>query len=378
MKVLDPHQRDAADRPDTEALMKEANRHKRRRRLAVVVFAIVAIAGAALGIAGVVTRGAPTHPVASRPSASTAARPPAGRIVTLELAGPLALAPNGALYVVDEQRHEVLVRLANGRFRVVAGDGKYGFSGDGGPATKAVLSDVSDIAFGPGGSLYIADGGRVRVVNAAGTIRTVAGDGDTGSVANGSPALSAPLGSLSSTAFSPSGALYLATSSQLLRLTASGSLDTVRAFVPSGPSRGQFIPGDYASIAVDAHGDIDVGSDYTGWSVYEIAPDGVATHLGYARRSGGSAPVLSLAPGGVVEADNGSSVLRIEGNRLATSYIFNNVPGTDWFTLSDFAVASNGTLFADDIGGGGFQQYQQLVSVVHDHVALLWHRRNPA
>jgi hypothetical protein len=86
--------------------------------------------------------------------------------------------------------------------------------------------------------------------------------------------------------------------------------------------------------------------------------------------------VLVLGPGGVVEADNASSIVRIEGDRLVTSYTFNNVPGTDWFTLTYFAVAANGTVYADDIGGGGFQRYQQLASVVHDHVAVLWQHRN--
>lgn len=101
--------------------------------------------------------------------------------------------------------------------RVVAGDGRAGLSGDGGPATKAALSYVSDITFGRGGDLYMADGGRVRVVNTAGIITTIAGDGISGTVANGTAALSAPLISLSSIAFSPSGELYLATASQLLR-----------------------------------------------------------------------------------------------------------------------------------------------------------------
>ena len=60
---------------------------------------------------------------------------PTGSVTTLELAGPLAVAPDGLLFVVDEARHEVLVRLPDGTFRVVAGDGKSGFSGDGGKAS---------------------------------------------------------------------------------------------------------------------------------------------------------------------------------------------------------------------------------------------------
>jgi hypothetical protein len=210
-----------------------------------------------------------------------------------------------------------------------------------------------------------------------GAFVSVANGTNNGSVASGTSALLASLASLSSIALGPNGELYLATFSQLLRLTAAGRLVTIRAVIPSGLSRGKFIPGDYAHIAVEAHGDIYVGSGFTGWSVYRVTPTGVASDLGYARRSGGSASVLSLGPGGVVEADNGMSIVRTKGNKLVTSYTFNNVPGTDWFTLTYFVVAPNGTRYADDIGGGGFQRYQQLTSVVHDRVAVLWQHRNP-
>jgi hypothetical protein len=340
----------------------------------LVIIAIVVIAGASTAVA-LITNRAAAKSVASPLSKPTVAGPPMGRIVSLKLAGPLASSPSGALFVVDEQRHEVLVRLTNGQFRVVAGDGRAGFSGDGGPATKAALSNVSDITFGRGGDLYMADGGRVRVVNTAGIITTIARDGVSGTVANGTAALSAPLISLSSIAFSPSGELYLATASQLLRLAPNNKLVTVRAVVRSGPRPGRFIPGEDASIALNANGDVDVGSDYTGWSIYKVGHDGVASYLGYARRSGGNVVVLQRGPGDVVEAGSASSIVRIEGNRLVRSYLLDHVPGTGWFTLTYFAVAPNGTLYADDIGDGGFQPYQQIASVVNNHVAVLWQHR---
>jgi hypothetical protein len=99
------------------------------------------------------------------------------------------------LFVVDERHHQVVVRLADGQYRAVAGDGRDGLVGDGGPATQAELSTVSDMVFGPDGDLYLADDGRVRVVDHRGTIRTVVGGGTSAvSVADGTPALSASLG----------------------------------------------------------------------------------------------------------------------------------------------------------------------------------------
>jgi hypothetical protein len=152
-------------------------------------------------------------------------------------------------------------------------------------------------------------------------------------------------------------------------------LVTVRAVVLSGPRPGKFLPGQDASIALDANGDIDVGSDYTGWSIYKVGHNGVASYLGYARRSGGDVVVLQRGPGGIVEAESASSIVRIKGDRLVTSYLFDHVPDTAWFTLTYFVVAPNGTLYADDIGNGGFQLYQQLASVAHNHVAVLWQHR---
>jgi hypothetical protein len=300
---------------------------------------------------------------------------PVGPIVALEHAGPLAVGPTGALFVVDEARRDVLVRLANGQFRVVAGDGKEGFSGSGGPATRAGLSDVSDMAFGPNGELYVADGGRVQVVDHQGVIQTIAGDGQPGAtVEDGEPALSAALGPEITIAFSPNGVLYLATQSQLLRLSATNALSVVPAAVTSGPQKGPL--NDFGPIAVDAQGDIYASSTYAGWSVYRISPEGTATELGYARRSGGNVAVMERGDGGSILGDDGSRVVRVEGDRLVTSFSFGKVPGISTFEFLDFfAVAPNGTLYADDLGPPAFEPYQQIVTVDHGHGASLWEGR---
>ncbi len=312
---------------------------------------------------------------------------PAGKVVALANAGPLAVAPDGALYVADIARHRVLVRLHDGRFRVIAGDGRDGFSGDGGLATRAELSTITDVAVSPSGDLYIADGGRIRVVGRDGIIRTVAGDGrplptahrqPLAQIVAGTPALSAALGAPRAVsydapmiAFSPGGQLYISTGLQVVRLTAHGTLTSIRAVVADsslglhGPLRG------FGPLAVDRDGDIDVAG-FNGWSVWQITPAGVAHEVGEggsgARRSGGGYSVLERAANGRVYAENGPELLEIDGRQLVRAHSFG-----DAFWLTYFAFAPDGGIYADEIAGdSGFEARQQLREIKRGTSALLW------
>jgi len=71
---------------------------------------------------------------------------------------------------------------AAGTISTVAGSGTLGFSGDGGPATSARLFSPSGLALDNAGNLFILDQGnhRIRKVNTAGVISTVAGNGSGG------------------------------------------------------------------------------------------------------------------------------------------------------------------------------------------------------
>jgi alpha-tubulin suppressor-like RCC1 family protein/sugar lactone lactonase YvrE len=88
----------------------------------------------------------------------------------------------GRLYLADRNHYVVrAVDLATGFEEVVVGTGVSGNDGDGGPATAATLSDPFALAFDASGNLFIADyyGGRIRRVDTAGIITTVAGGGAT-------------------------------------------------------------------------------------------------------------------------------------------------------------------------------------------------------
>ncbi len=87
----------------------------------------------------------------------------------------------GDLFFVEMQNNIVRkVDMKTGIISTVAGTGKKGYGGDGGPALEAVFNRPHSIQFGPEGDLYICDIGnhRVRVVDMkTGMIRTLCGTG---------------------------------------------------------------------------------------------------------------------------------------------------------------------------------------------------------
>src|SRR5262249_49083928 len=91
------------------------------------------------------------------------------------------IGPDGSFYIVENQFGIRRVDPA-GIITTVAGDFSFlfpAFSGDGGPATQAHFSPPEDVKGAPGGSLFITVWGneRIRQVDAAGIINTVAGNG---------------------------------------------------------------------------------------------------------------------------------------------------------------------------------------------------------
>jgi hypothetical protein len=301
------------------------------------------------------------------------------------VAGPLAVASDGALYVADVNLQRVLVRLPNGRFRIVAGNGTKGVSGDGGQAIDAEFLDIEDMAVGPDGSLYVLDGDRVRVVGPNGVISTVAGIPGMGTpppccgpitlpppIASGTPALSVSIDQLNSAAIalSEQGTLYISTGMQLLRLDA-GTLDVVTTKAIGPPYNGQPL-NDPGQIAVDAEGNLDV-SGGNGWAIWQVAPNGVATEVASpnARRSGGNTSVLERAPDGLVYGESGPTFLKLQGGRAIPGYSFPQRPRSG-FWLTYFAFGP-GTIYADEIPGfGAFEAYQQLRIVRDNRSSVLW------
>ena len=104
---------------------------------------------------------------------------------------------DGRLFVSDTKNHRVrLITQQPDRIVTIAGNGDAGFSGDGGAATEASLHSPTGLFIDDTSHLFIADTGnhRIRMVDlATGRIETVAGIGEAGFSGDGGPATAAML-----------------------------------------------------------------------------------------------------------------------------------------------------------------------------------------
>lgn len=125
----------------------------------------------------------------------------------------LVIGPDGALYVCETKGHAVRrIDLTTGLISTAAGSGEAGYDGDGGPATAAKLNEPYEVRFDAAGHMFFVEMRNevVRRVDAeTGAIRTVAGTGQPGFSGDGGPATTAMLRSPHSIALDDRGGLYI-------------------------------------------------------------------------------------------------------------------------------------------------------------------------
>ena len=102
---------------------------------------------------------------------------------------------SGNIIFSDYNNNRIRKINTSGIIATIAGTGTYGFAGDGGPATAAQFKNPYGLALDDSGNLYVADcfNERVRKINPAGIITTIAGTGVSGFGGDGGPATAAVL-----------------------------------------------------------------------------------------------------------------------------------------------------------------------------------------
>ncbi len=150
----------------------------------------------------------------------------------------IAIDRNNNIYFSDETQIRKIT--TSGIISTIAGNGTSGFSGDGGPATAAVIGSVGGIAIDSMGNIYFGDKTNIRIrkINTAGIISTIAGTGISGYSGDGGPATSATFILPTGVSLDRNDNLYIADAGdyRIRKINNSGIISTVAGCGISGSS----------------------------------------------------------------------------------------------------------------------------------------------
>ncbi len=196
----------------------------------------------------------------------------------------LAVDAGGNLYIADTGANRIRKVDTNGNISTVAGNGSSGFSGDGGLATSASIAAPTGVAFDSAGNMYIADFNnlRIRKVGTNGNISTIAGIGNPGGsdAGDGGPATSAQLSGISDVAVDSKGNIYIADLEHIREVNSAGTISTAAHgfFGTCAPNPQPSASADVAafSMAADTLGNIFI-ADKSGGCIQELEPNGTVS-----------------------------------------------------------------------------------------------------
>ena len=195
---------------------------------------------------------------------------------------------------------------APGTITTVAGTGQAGFSGDDGPATKARLSFLTLVALDGAGNLFISDAPpgdganqRVRKVSPDGLITTVAGTGRLGFSGDGGPATAAELNWPRGLAVDRAGNLFIADhfNHRIRKVSPEGIITTVAGSGSDAPAKG--VSAGDGGLATEArlNGPFGLAMDGTGNLFFSEQGDTFGTNLGYRVRKVDSKGIITTVAG---------------------------------------------------------------------------------
>lgn len=255
-----------------------------------------------------------------------------GPATKAELAQPCGVIVDGAgnLYFAQQGDADSAIReVVKGTINTIAGSSTTGsgFSGDGGPASSALLDGPIGMAFDAAGNLYFADSSnnRIRVIGTDGNINTVVGNGNAAFGGDNGPALQAALHSPQAVAFDSAGNLYIAdTQNHRIRKVTNNVITTIAGTGSAGFS-GDGGPAAKAQlntprdVAVDSSGNVFIVDSFN-FRIRMITPDGTIYTIAGSGAYGGSGdggPATGAAfeyPLGIAVGPNGVLYVSDTGN----------------------------------------------------------------
>ncbi len=173
----------------------------------------------------------------------------------------------GNLYITEAGNHCIRKMTPGGIITTVAGNGTFGFSGDGGAATSAQLNTPYGIAIDAAGNIFIADFNnyRIRKVDTEGKITTVAGTGVNAYSGDGGPATAAEISEVQCVIVDGEGNVYFADTDneRIRKINTAGTISTIAGTGTAGHTGdGGFATAaelyDPTGLVIDGHGNMDV------------------------------------------------------------------------------------------------------------------------
>lgn len=201
---------------------------------------------------------------------------------------------SGNLYFSDPLYNRIRKINAAGVVSNFAGTGTGGFSGDGGPAAAAQFSQPTGIAVDGNGNVYISDNGnnRVRKINTAGFINTIAGGGSSG-MGDGGPATAAQIFEPDNITVDNAGNVFVVSGNLVRKIDVGGIIATFAGVPPPGggtnadghPATSSVLSSP-AGIAADGDGNVYI-SDAAANRIRKVNTSGIITSIaGNSRMAG--------------------------------------------------------------------------------------------
>jgi sugar lactone lactonase YvrE len=211
-----------------------------------------------------------------------------GPATEVNLGNPMGMVvdPSGNLYMIDNWKCRINRITPDGMLQLIAGN-SCGYRGDGGPATSALLQNPESLVLDPAGNLYISDtdNNRVRVITPDGMINTFAGTGAAASGADGIPATQSALNHPEGLAMDTAGNLYIAdySSNRVRMVNPAGIITTVAGNGKAGNATDGKLATSQAvteptGVAVDNAGNLYI----TEWGTYyirKVDPTGILSTI---------------------------------------------------------------------------------------------------
>ena len=234
----------------------------------------------------------------------------------------------GSLYISDLQNSVIRKVDISGNITTIAGTGVSGFSGDNGPAKSAQLNFPFQVAIDKSGNIYIPDEGnkRIRKIDNSGIITTIAGNGTFGYSGDGGPAILSQVGVIYQVQIDASGQIFLADQGNhvIRKIDCAGIITTY-----AGTGTAGFDGDGGPATSADLQYPLNVGTDVTG-NIY------ISDHLNYRIRKVTNTPIfLNNSQPTMNKVCLGTSATFTCNYLSANTFQWQILNGNTWISLID-------------------------------------------